>query len=214
MLLGRGQLQQVGAPTGGDDEIGFQAGTDGLDQHIDAQIGPAAAGRVAHDPAHGIAGGDRHQFLARLKRNHRHAPRRRIDLIKRAIGERPHLNRVDVALTGRRDTRFCIGTGNAHLFVGRLRRNGGLIEFRQRLQLRRQRQRFRDGDDFDGLGRFGQWLGQHRLVERDGRRRLALRGAAREGQQRQRKNVKAETKFHGLAPSEESSSRLHDRPLT
>lgn len=157
-LLRGSQFQQVRPAAGGDDQIGFQARADWLHQHVDAQVGTAAAGHVAHDPAHGIADGHRHQFLARLKRHHGHAAHGHIDLIQRAIGEGPHLNRVDVALAGGRDARLGIGARNTHPLVGRFRRGLGVPSFGQQLQLRRHRQH---------LGHSHRLHRRKRLIDRD-----------------------------------------------
>lgn len=51
--FGRCQLQQVHPAAGGHDQVGFQPGSDRLDQHVDAQVTAIAAERVAYDPAHG-----------------------------------------------------------------------------------------------------------------------------------------------------------------
>ena len=150
---------------------------------------------VADDPADGIAGGDRHQFLAGLERNHGHAPRRGIDLIERAIGEGPHLNRVDVAFARGRDTGFGVRLRHAHGLVGRLRRRLGFVHLRQRLHLRRHRQHLRHFHHFDRRGRLGQRLRLYRLIERDGRWRLALRGAARQGRQQGQQANRVERPF-------------------
>jgi len=80
-LLGRGQFQQICSVAGGNDQIGFQPRADGLDQDVDAQVRTAAAGRVADNPAHGIACGHCHQFFAGLQGNNRHAANGCIDLI-------------------------------------------------------------------------------------------------------------------------------------
>ncbi len=45
---------------------------------------------------------------------------------------------------------------------------GAASTFRQRLPTAPATPAVRDGDDFDGAGRLGQRLGQHRLIERDG----------------------------------------------
>ena len=141
-LLSRSQFNQVRAPAGRDDQIGLEARADRLDHHIDAQRIAAAARCIAHDPAHGIAGGHRYQFLTGLERDHRHATHGRIDLIQRAIGERPHLNRVDVPLARGRDTRLGVGAGHTHGFIGRFCCGLGI---RHRLHLSRHRQHLRHG---------------------------------------------------------------------
>lgn len=58
----------------------------GFTSTLTRRSGAAAAGRVADDPPDGIADGNCDKFLAGLERDHRHAPRRGIDLVERAIG--------------------------------------------------------------------------------------------------------------------------------
>ena len=112
---------------------------------------------------------------------------------------------------------FAPGIALGHV-IGRLGCRLGLAAIRQRFHLRRHRQHPGHLDHFNRLGQIGQRLGLHRLVERDGWWRRALRGAALQRQCRgcnhQHESVTAERQVHGLAPSEASSSRLHDRPLT
>ena len=125
--LGRGQLDQVRPAAGGDDQVGLQSGAGGLHQHVDAQLVTAAAGGIADDPAYRVAGGDRHQFLAGLQGDHRHAAWTGIDLIERAVGEGPDLNRVDVAFACGRHACFRVGEGYALARVFRLGRRRRLV---------------------------------------------------------------------------------------
>ena len=110
---------------------------------------------VADDPAHGIAGGDgagADQLFALLQGDVRHLPRRGIDLIERALDERIDLNGVDVAAAGRLHAGGGIGLIDA---LARIARLGAGRPAGNRLELPRQRQRLRQFDDFDGLGRIG-----------------------------------------------------------
>lgn len=75
--FGQRQFQQVRPAADDDDQIRLQPATDRLDQYIDTQRVADAAGRVADDSAHGIAGGDRHQFIAGLEPNQLHLPQGR-----------------------------------------------------------------------------------------------------------------------------------------
>ena len=50
------QLQMIGAPIRGDDEIGLEVGRNRLDQDMHLLTFRRSAGRIADDPAHGIAG--------------------------------------------------------------------------------------------------------------------------------------------------------------
>ena len=68
-LLGGAHLQVIGAPVGGDDEVGLEIGADRLHQDVDLGALALAAGGVADDPAHGVAGRDRDQLLAGLQRD-------------------------------------------------------------------------------------------------------------------------------------------------
>ena len=111
--LGRGELEQIDAPVGGDDQVGLEIRAHRLEQHVDALRRTAGAGRVADDPAHGVAGGHADQFFALLQHDVGDPARARIDLIQRAFGVRPHLDRVEVAVARRGDARFVVGLRDA-----------------------------------------------------------------------------------------------------
>ena len=58
MSARRAQLEMIGAPVGGDDEVGREVRPGRLDEHMDAAGRAGAALGVADDPAHGVAGRD------------------------------------------------------------------------------------------------------------------------------------------------------------
>ena len=105
----------IGTPVGGDDKVGFELRSEGLDQHMHLLGLPRAALRVADDPTHRVACGYGREFLAGLQRDVAHALRRGVKLVKRALGKGVDLNGVDVAVLAR-----FLGRG----FVGGLHARG------------------------------------------------------------------------------------------
>src|SRR3546814_894773 len=78
----------VSAPVGIDDEIGGKVAARRLDQDVDLGCISGSAGRIADDPAHGVARRDwsrAAQLLARLKRDVGDLAGRSIDLIECAF---------------------------------------------------------------------------------------------------------------------------------
>ena len=111
-LLGRAQLEVIGAPVGVDDEIGRQVRPRRLDEDVDLLGRARAALGVADDPAHRVAGGDRagaDQLLAGLQGDVGDLARRGIDLIERAVREGIDLHGVDVAVAHRLHARGGVG---------------------------------------------------------------------------------------------------------
>ncbi len=83
--------------------------------------GPAATGRIADDPAHGIACGHwtrADQLLAFLKRNVSHLAGAGINLIKRAVSISILLDRVDEALRVGFDARGLICRSHSGAGIG------------------------------------------------------------------------------------------------
>src|SRR3546814_18144167 len=79
----------VSAPVGVDDEIGGKVAARRLDQDVDLGCISGSAGRIADDPAHGVARRDwsrADQLLARLQRDVGDLAGRSIDLIECAFG--------------------------------------------------------------------------------------------------------------------------------
>ncbi|MCY1455514.1 hypothetical protein D9M71_726520 [compost metagenome] len=108
-MLGGGEFDQVGAPRGGDDQVGLEVDPRRLDQHADTQLVATAAGGVADDPAHGVASRHSDQLLADLQVDRRYPPRAGVHLIQGSVGVGPHLDGIDVALPGGGDT--CVAVG-------------------------------------------------------------------------------------------------------
>ncbi len=160
--LGRaGELQVIGAPVGDDDEISAQALGDRLDQHMRPRGRAGAAHRVADHPAYGVAGRDGNDLLAWLERDVADVLRRRVELVKRALGIGIDLNGVDVAILCRLNRGRFIGLGDAIFRRSEILR-GRLPFTRHGHQLPWQRQRFGHGDDLDGARRHG---GERRRAE-------------------------------------------------
>src|SRR3546814_19028843 len=89
------------APVGIDDQVRAQAGTRGLDQHVQALADTAAALGVADDPTHRIACRHRNQRLARLQGDTGDAAGTGIDLVPRAVAVGPTLQPIDATFTYR-----------------------------------------------------------------------------------------------------------------
>src|SRR3546814_897413 len=101
----------VSAPVGVDDEIGGKVAARRLDQDVDLGCISGSAGRIADDPAHGVARRDwsrADQLLARLKRDVGDLAGRSIDLIECAFGPDEPLHGVDEAVAARLDSRGLI----------------------------------------------------------------------------------------------------------
>ena len=122
-LLGRPQLEMIGAPIGVDDEVGDQVRPRRLDQDVDALGRPGPALGIADDPAHGVAGGDRtgaDELLAGFERDVGHFAGCSVDLIERAVGEGIDLDGVDVAGARRLHARGAIRLLDARARIGGL----------------------------------------------------------------------------------------------
>ena len=108
--------------------------------------------------------------------------------------------------------RLGIGAGHAHGFVGGFRRRLGVRTGFICAGIGNTSGTVTTSTGFGASGSGWACTGSSSEMVR---RRRALRGAARKGsQQDQRQNGFTEIRIHGFAPSDESSSRLHDRPLT
>ena len=93
----------------------MRSGGDRLDQDVHLRVLALAAGGVADDPAHGVAGRDRHQFLAGLERDVGDLVDGGIELVERALGVGIDLDGVDEAVRGRLDFGGRIGGVDAFL---------------------------------------------------------------------------------------------------
>ena len=188
--LGRAQLEQIGAAIGVDDEVGHEIRPRRLHQDVDALGGPCPALRIADDPAHRVAGGDRagaHELLALLQLDVGDLARRRVGLIERARRIGIDLNGVDEAIPIWLHARGGVGAFDAHFRVRRLWR---LFPARQRLQLAWQGQWRRLLDDLDRQRRIGGELRGYGAVVIDVGRNKAVGAAAErgDGQQQSRQS--------------------------
>ncbi len=120
-------------------------------------MNPLAVGRpalsIADDPPHGVAGRNRtgaDQLLALLQGDVGHLSWRGIDLVEGSLGEWKHLHGIDITGAARLNP----GCGVCEIdTLARIARLGRRSSARQRLELTRQRQRLRQLDHLDGLGR-------------------------------------------------------------
>ena len=88
----------VGAAIRGDDEVGVEVGGDRLDEDVDDSVLALAAGGVADDPAHGIAGRDGDELFAGLQADVGDLIDGGIELIERAARVGIDLDGIDVAI--------------------------------------------------------------------------------------------------------------------
>ena len=138
--------------------------------------------RVADDPAHGVAGGDRSrtdELLSGFERDVGDLAGRRVDLIEGTVGVGIDLDGVDIAGAGRLHARLAVCLVDARVGIGRVARCGPGAG--NGLELARQRQKLRQFHDLHGLGRIGL---QHRLPRRvivGDRRRLPGRAGTERG---------------------------------
>ena len=146
-LLGGAHLQVVGAPVGGDDEVGLQLGADRLDQDVHLRGLALAAGGVADHPAHGVAGRHGDELLAGLQRDVGDLVGGGVELVEGALGVGIDLDGIDVAVLHRIDLGERIGF--RHALLGLLVVLGPVLLLRDRLQLARQGQGLRHLDDLD-----------------------------------------------------------------
>ena len=112
--VGRGggaHLQVIGAPVGGDDQVGLQVGADRLHQDVDDGVLALAAGGVADHPSHGVAGGDGNEFLSRFERDVGDLIDGSIELVERPFGVGVDLDGIDVAVFHRLETRSGVRAG-------------------------------------------------------------------------------------------------------
>lgn len=143
-----------------DPKVRRQIGTGGFDEDVHAGVRAGAAGRIANDPAHGVARRDRSgpdQRLAILKRDVGHLTGCSVHLVQRTFGPRVELDRVEEAIAARLDTCRGIGCADADARVGRFHCR---MRRRHRLELAGKRQRRRYRDDLDPCGRRGGHLCQ------------------------------------------------------
>ena len=163
-LLGRAQLEEIGAPVGVDDEVGGDVRPGRLHEDVDLPRGARAALGVADDPAHRVARGDgarAHELLALLQRDVGDFARRGVDLIERAGRERINLDGVDEAVSHRLHARGGVGLIDAHRRIGRL---GDRLAVPERLQLPGERQGLGQLDDSHGQRRVAHEFRQHAVV--------------------------------------------------
>ena len=188
-LFGTIHLQMVGAPIGGDDQIGLEARGERLDQHMHPLTIAGTAQGVADHPAHGVASRNSGEFFARFKGDVAHPLRRGVELIERPFAEGVNLDGVDVAVFGR------LQGGRP---IGGVHPRGGWTGIRfdlagRRLKLARQRQHRGNFDDLYGhrwggldrrrfkilpvIGDLRRWIG-----DRAGRKRQSGSGGDQGGE--------------------------------
>src|SRR6185437_17082391 len=102
------KLEVIAAPVRGDDEICFQPCRKWLRQDMDLLICTGPAGGIAHYPTHCIAGRDRDESFARLKRDVADLLRGRIKFIERSLREWVNLHGVHIAVACRFDERVSV----------------------------------------------------------------------------------------------------------
>jgi hypothetical protein len=192
-FLRRSELEQIGPPVGVDDEIGHELRPRGLGENVYFPRRSRAAFRIADDPAHGVAGGDRagaDELLAFLERDIRDLAGRGIDLVEGAFGKGINLHGIDVAVTGRLHACGFIGRGDPDRGIFRFRHR---FSGRQGFQLAGQGQGRAERHDFDRPRRIGVENGGRRIAIIVDRRRLEGRtgGERSGGDKKRRQNVKA-----------------------
>jgi hypothetical protein len=143
----------IGAAVGVDDEIGDDVRPGRFDKDVNLLgVGRPALG-VADDPPHRVAGCNgtgADQLLALLEGDVGHLSGRGIDLVEGSLGERKHLHGIDVAAPARLNPGGGVCEIDTLAWIAWLGRRSCA---RQRLELARQRQRLRQLDHLDGLGR-------------------------------------------------------------